>query len=231
MLAHCISRFHRSLTGIARAMLGPLETNCYLLNLDHQCLIVDPAASPDRIIEWIRQTASKTATDIYLTHGHYDHIGAVPALCDEFPNARIFASKADLDLYTNPHLNLSGDMRFPITLNAYLKRMTWIEDGQLIELGSDKFKVIDLPGHSPGSTGLLNEANKLLFAGDTLFQGSVGNTSLSLADYQKMMDSIITKLMPLNDDIVVLPGHGDTTTIGEERQTNPFIQAEKRKGS
>jgi hydroxyacylglutathione hydrolase len=231
MLARARVAFSRSLSGITRAVLGPLQTNCYLLTLDKQCLVVDPAASGERIIDWIRQTASKSATDIYLTHGHFDHISAVPALCDAFPDARIFASKLDLDLYVNSTLNLSYDMRLAVNLKDYLKKMQWIEDGQILEFGNDSFKVIGLPGHSPGSTGLLHEPHKLLFAGDTLFQGSVGNTDLPRANYPKMMDSIMTKLMKLNDDIVVLSGHGEPTTIGEERKTNPFILAEIRKNT
>jgi hydroxyacylglutathione hydrolase len=184
--------------------------------------MVDPAGDSSKMLSFLT-SANPKKLDIYLTHGHFDHIGAVPDLCAAFPDARIFASKLDLELYTDPAANLSTAFGAPFDLKRVLDKMVWIHDGQNLTFGDSEVKVVALPGHSPGSTGLILGTDNMILVGDTLFFGSVGNTELPLANFPIMMNSIMTKLMSLPDKFIVLPGHGEPTSIGQERKTNPFI--------
>jgi hydroxyacylglutathione hydrolase len=223
-----LTRLGRRMAKVGRAIIGPLQTNCYLLGFTDHTVIVDPAGDAAQMVGFLTSTNPKKL-DIYLTHGHYDHIGAVPDLCAAFPDARIFASKLDLELYTDPALNLSAVLGSPFDLKSVLDKMIWVDDGQTLTFGNAEVKIIALPGHSPGSTGLILGSDNMIFVGDTLFYGSVGNTELPRASFPTMMKSIITKLMSLPDKFIVLPGHGDPTSIGQERKTNPFLLEEMQK--
>lgn len=219
----------RKLASMSRGVLGPLQTNCYLIKMDNHCLIVDPAAEHNVILNWIKQNAPNAKTDIFLTHGHFDHISAVPGICDQYPKTRIFASKKDLDFLKDSSLNLSTGMGLNVDLNGYLDRIEWLKEGDSIEYGEQKFNVLEIPGHSPGSLGLVNKTENCVFVGDTLFAGSVGNTELPRSNFVTMMKSIVDKLLGLPNEMVVLSGHGEPTTIGEEKKSNPFVIAELAK--
>lgn len=213
--------------------VGQLLTNCYILQYnDKHTLLVDPGAQPDRIINMLKEKhVNKGFLDIYLTHGHSDHIGAVPQICDEYPDAKIYASAKDKPLYLNPHLNLSQYFESPLKLDQYLDRFVYVKDGEVLPLSKskdtpDEFTVIETPGHTPGSTTLhvTNKSQSLLFTGDTLFHNSVGNTELPLGDFHTLMKSIMEKLYPL-EKARVFPGHGEETTLTAEKRFNPFILA------
>ena len=205
------------------AALGSLQTNCYILAMPKQVLIVDPGAEGKMLSDYIKEKEPNKKVDIYLTHGHMDHIMGVPELCDAFPDSRIFASSKDEKLYFDPVSNLSSQMGSPFTLDKYKDRMKYIEDLKKLTFDDFDFEVLNLPGHTPGGTGLYNKDEKVVFSGDSLFQGSVGRTDFPGGSYKTLMKSIVDNLMKLPDETQVLSGHGYVTTIGEERQTNPFI--------
>jgi hydroxyacylglutathione hydrolase len=185
---------------------------------------VDPGGNAQSIISTLKRTTPNLVPDIYLTHGHFDHISAVPKLCEAFPTARLFSSEIEREFLVNPHLNLSSTVGQPIDLTKFLSKVTWISDGQNLRFGDVEFKVLALPGHTPGSTGLYSLSEKCVFVGDTLFAGSVGNPDFPGGNFQTLMKSIFAKLLTLPDETVVYPGHGDVTTIQEERANNPYIQ-------
>lgn len=228
MLSHSICKDGglRSLIKMARGVFTPFQTNCYILDLESHCLIIDPGDGAESIVQHINKTLPKAETHIYLTHGHCDHIGAVEGLCELLPKAKIFASKGDHAFYIDPNLNLSNQFPTPVNLAKILDRIQYIQDDEELQFGKYKFKILEIPGHTPGHTGLYSKDEKMLFSGDTLFQGSVGNTSLPLGNFKVMMKSIMEKLRNLPEDTVVFPGHGESTTIGEENVSNPFILAE-----
>jgi glyoxylase-like metal-dependent hydrolase (beta-lactamase superfamily II) len=112
-----------------------------------------------------------------------------------------------------------------IDLTRYLSKFTWIADGQVLKFGDVEFKVLAVPGHSPGSTGIYSATENCVFVGDTLFAGSIGNTDLPGGNFRTLMKSIFAKLLTLPDGTLVFPGHGPPTTIKQERESNPFVQS------
>ncbi|KAH0791679.1 MBL fold metallo-hydrolase [Histomonas meleagridis] len=117
-------------------------------------------------------------------------------------------------------------MGFEVDLKDFIKNLNFIKHGQELKFGDESLKVLDLPGHTPGGTGLYSSKEKMVFVGDTLFQSSIGRTDFPKSNFKSLMKGIMEHLMALPDDTLVLPGHGPTTTIGKERSSNMFIQTE-----
>lgn len=241
--------FSRKHIQMGRATLGSFETNCYLIQYSKdKMLIVDPGENPGMVINYLKDIKPQISKlDVYLTHGHFDHSAGLPDVCNLFPDAKVFACKKDMQLFTSAKYNLSDSTSHPFTLDKYLDKFVFVQDGDVLplrklnknsndaskgsETDEDSFTVIETPGHTPGSTLLKveNKTQKMLFTGDTLFQGSIGNTELILGDFNQIMKSIMDKVYPLPDNFVVFPGHGIPTTIGAEKQENPFILDELKK--
>ncbi len=207
---------------IQKYILGPLGTNCYLLiNSDEKiAAVVDPGSYEDAIFSHLQNENIKL-TQIILTHGHYDHIGGVNQIHDE-TNAAIYIHPLDEEMLAESHLNLSALFGTQYTVNA---SVNYLKEEIPHELGDLSFRIIHTPGHTPGSVCLLHE--NVLISGDTLFRNSVGRTDFPGASTEDLLKSIQTKLMDLNDDVRILSGHGDDSTIGHERRINPFIKDAK----
>ncbi|MEO8433873.1 MAG: MBL fold metallo-hydrolase [Pyrinomonadaceae bacterium] len=167
---------------------------------------------------------------IAVTHAHMDHVGGVAALKKLKPEAKIIIHQADEFIYDQlpqqpewlgiPRSEWSAlgfAYERPPRIDEY-----W-SDGQSYTVGELEFKVIHCPGHTPGHVVLFNEKERKVFVGDVLFAGSIGRTDLPGGSTEQLMDSIMSKLLPLGDDVEVYSGHGEVTTIGEERRTNPFL--------
>lgn len=215
----------RSLSKVARIVCGPLDTNCYLFGTPERCLVVDPAAPSPALDSAIRTRFPSAAVDVFLTHGHFDHIGGVDSLIASHPRARIYITSADLPLLSDASLNLSASVGGALCVRSLGARVHTVGDGDTIDLGGgDALRVLALPGHTRGSAALLHARAGLLFAGDTLFRGSVGRTDLPGGDSDALRESVAAQLLPLPDDVAVLPGHGELTTIGDERKHNPFMR-------
>ncbi|MCM8799224.1 MAG: MBL fold metallo-hydrolase [Candidatus Omnitrophica bacterium] len=203
---------------LKRLILGPFETNCYILVSDSlKAVLIDPGSEPEKITQVIKKNLLKPYFIIH-THGHIDHIGA-----DRNFSLPIYIHKEDLPLLKDPVLNLSKFFTEPFTVNS---EIFTLEDRQEIKLDEIRLKVIHTPGHTPGSIclSILDDKEKILFSGDTLFFSGIGRTDLVGASYRKLIDSIKTKLFLLDDDTVVYPGHGVKTTIGREKRENPFLK-------
>lgn len=192
-------------------VLGSYATNCYILIDDKSendrkpAIVVDPGYDPERVIKKIEKLQLDVQA-VIVTHGHFDHTGAV-AEVREHTGAKVWASPLDEDIYKHEFIT---DVE--------------IKDGEYIQVGSMKGKFLHTPGHTQGGYCVYFEKNKMLIVGDTLFRRSVGRSDLQGGDHKQLINSIQTRLMPLPDDTVVLPGHASATTIGEERMQNMFLQ-------
>lgn len=191
-----------------------LITNTYVICDEEtkETMVIDPGGEPEKIIETI-DVLGGNLKYIFLTHCHLDHIGGIKKLKDE-KGGRILVSRADsIGLY-DEKINLAYylDLEVPT-----LDENSRLDDGDLIHLGNNEFKVILTPGHTEGGLCLYDEKDKMVFTGDTLFSGTWGRTDLPTGDFNKIINSITEKLMVLPDDTIVYSGHGDITMIGDEK--------------
>ncbi|MBP1990903.1 MBL fold metallo-hydrolase [Paenibacillus eucommiae] len=199
--------------------LGPLSTNAYLLSDPDtgKGIIIDPGMNPQALIKRI---ANIDIEAILLTHAHFDHIGGVEEI-RKLKGCPVYIHDLEADWLTNPKKN--GSSRYP-ELGAPIvtdPAEYALDEGQVLEFLGVKLRVFHTPGHSPGSVSFLYE--KHLFGGDVLFKLSVGRTDLPGGDSNTLLDSIQGKLFDLDDEVIVYPGHGPRTTIGFERENNPYV--------
>jgi hydroxyacylglutathione hydrolase len=200
--------------------LGPFQTNCYIIACPEtrESVVIDPG-TPDPWLKRILAEEKLMPSTIWLTHGHVDHIGAV-GWVQSFTQAPIWIHSADEAMLYDTHLNGSAYFGEPVTAPKPDRRL---EEGEILSVGNLRFRVLHIPGHSPGSICFNLEQGGHLIAGDTLFAGSIGRTDLPGGDHAALIAAIRTKLLPLPPETVVYPGHGPTTTIGDEKEFNPFL--------
>jgi len=217
-------RLNTMLMEIKCFIVNPLEERCSIIwDESRECAIVDPGYYSEKERESFHsfiRTKGLVPKMIILTHAHFDHILGV-ADC-----ARTY----NIPVYMNPLENIvlaeNSRMCGFLGIDGPDKdfRTTDVHDGDILTVGGLNFAVIDTPGHSPGGVCYLCREEKLVFSGDTLFQGCIGRTDFIGGDYDALMNSIFMKLMVLDGDIDIIPGHGGCTTIADERQKNPFLQ-------
>ncbi|MDQ0213862.1 glyoxylase-like metal-dependent hydrolase (beta-lactamase superfamily II) [Oikeobacillus pervagus] len=204
-----------------RIPLGPLQTNCYVLfNQQKECILIDPGEEGDRLIAWLTGEELKPLA-ILLTHAHFDHIGAVDDIREQY-HIPVYVHEKEAKWLLDPALNGSqffmGDHIIRIKPADKIIAME-----KEIKIGSFAFQLFETPGHSPGSISYYVSSAKMVFAGDTLFSGSIGRTDLPGGNHSQLMRSIHDHLLTLPEETVVLPGHGPDTTIGIEMDQNPFL--------
>lgn len=199
-------------------VVGPLETNCYLAYCDEtlECAVIDPGAEAASIFPVIVEFGLRPVV-ILNTHGHIDHIGANRDVKDKFHIPLWIHALDGPLLEKNPQLELA--LFLGAELSPPADRL--LKDGDAVDLGRCRLEVIHTPGHTPGSVGFFG--NNILFSGDTLFNGGVGRTDLPGGSTRDLEVSIRERIMTLPSESVVLPGHGPWTTVGEERESNPFL--------
>jgi len=199
-----------------RFVIGELATNCYLVWSGNEAGVIDPGGPVEAVVQAI-ETAGLKPRWIINTHGHADHIGGNERLSRKY-SVPILIHPADRPLLSSAAANLSLLMGVAITspdANGTLA------DGGLVKLGDESLTVLATPGHTPGGISLYTDG--LLFAGDTLFYESIGRTDFPGGDHNRLIASIKEKLLTLPPQTIVLPGHGEETTIGRELEANPFL--------
>ena len=201
----------------------PFEQNCSIIacTATNRAAIVDPGGDVARIREAIDKL-DVTPEKILLTHGHIDHAGGAAELAEalslpiEGPDER--------DGFLLQNLEAQG-ARFGITEVRNVKPTRWLVEGETISIGDLTFSVLHVPGHTPGHLVFANVPMRFALVGDTLFQGSVGRTDFPYSSHEQLIGGIKSKLLPLGDDVSILPGHGPASTIGRERRSNGFLQS------
>lgn len=195
---------------------GAFQTNAYAFPAPSgKWLIID---APGGVVDWIKRRGWE-AEALILTHGHLDHVEEAAAVCRAFDcpvyyhvdGARFLQDRDAFRRY-----GLDVDLE-PVTGGIL------IDEADSVEIGGVSWRTLLVPGHCPGSLCFFRDEERVLFAGDTIFAGSIGRTDLPFGDHELLLRGIREKLYPLGDDVRVLPGHGPGTTIGRERESNPFL--------
>jgi hydroxyacylglutathione hydrolase len=199
--------------------LGPVQANCYLVGdeASREAVVIDPGWDADAILAQAR-SADLTIKAILLTHGHFDHIGAA-ADVQETLKIPLIAHAREIDLLDAK----GGADRFGFRIRSVPQPERLVAHGETIEIGTLRFEVRHVPGHTLGHVAFVEHQQRAAFVGDVLFAGSIGRTDLPGGDYDTLITSITDQLLTLPDDYKVYPGHGPPTTIGVERRTNPFL--------
>lgn len=198
--------------------VGPLAVNAYLVEHTgtRKAVVIDPGGDGEAIFGEIARLGL-TVTKILLTHGHFDHVGAV-SLLREKTRAPVHLHPADLSRMTGASRQ---GMLFGLSVPDPPAPDVLCEEGDVVRLEEQEFLVVHTPGHTPGCVSFL--VGKMAFVGDLIFAGSIGRTDLPGGNHEQLIESVRKKIFPLPDDTVLFPGHGPATTVGEEKQSNPFF--------
>ena len=194
--------------------VGPMAANCYVITFSatKEACLIDPGGEPQRIKDFMK-TRGLNLKFIINTHGHGDHI-----LGNGYFDVPVYIHKLEKDYLTDPKKNLSAVFGLSLKVPEASKLL---EDGDKVYLNDLELEIMHTPGHTPGSISI--KLGGVVFTGDTLFAGGVGRTDLSDGDEEALKDSIRNKLLSLDDDTVIYPGHGGESTIGVEKGTNQYL--------
>lgn len=218
---------------------GPLQANCYFVaeGPGKPCAVVDPGMESFDGVKAVVEKHDLTVAAVLITHGHFDHMWDAADVAREF-DAPLWIHPADRHLLTDPLAAVSGPSAAMLRQQFGLNDLPEFSeppivrdatDGTQIEVGSLVLIVDHAPGHTPGTVAYRvdwdgpEDVSQIMFSGDFLFFGSIGRTDLTGGDHEQMLESLRTKVLPLPDNVVVLPGHGQQTSIGRERVTNPYL--------
>lgn len=201
------------------------EENAYIVNHrpGGECWVIDPSFTPQpqRIISIVSDRGLRPAA-ILVTHTHGDHIVGIDELCRQWPDAQLGVPASEASYLTDPDKNLSSAFGFNLVIKAEPTRL--LKPGDTLSLEGLECQVRDVSGHSPGGVAFYFPAAKVVFTGDALFAGSVGRTDFPGASETQLLNNIREQLLSMPDETIVYAGHGPSTTIGQERRTNPFLR-------
>lgn len=213
---------------IESVVVGPIQCNCYILSesISGKAYVIDPGAESKELLSFLLKKKINLQA-VLITHAHIDHVGGIEMLIREIP-APVYYHSGDRFLYENVAMQAQLFGVAPRDLQAEQPRVgdSTLQDRQTFALNEGEIRVITTPGHTPGSSCFhaIGEITAL-FTGDTLFQGSIGRTDLWGGSFEQIIESIKFKLLSLDDRVPVFPGHGESTTIGDERRQNPFLRS------
>jgi glyoxylase-like metal-dependent hydrolase (beta-lactamase superfamily II) len=204
-------------------IVGRLRTNCYVVASRDHVAVIDPGDESERIIEAIMAKSANPLVSILLTHAHIDQIQAVPDIVNKFPSALIYASEAENLLLFDANVNLSKHCGNPLTFERISSNLRKVSMGETISIGECVLRVVEVPGHTPGSVIYICDTKHVVFCGDTILREAIGGTALPFGDKAKLSASINERILTLPDDTRLLPAHGELTTVGHEKEHNPFL--------
>jgi glyoxylase-like metal-dependent hydrolase (beta-lactamase superfamily II) len=206
------------------------QTNCFLVAPDGpggECVLIDAPPEPQPILQRLAELELKLVA-LISTHGHVDHVGGIGDVTRGVDHdVPVHIHRADEDMLRDPIGQSASLAQFLEGVDVRPPEIIeMVDDGTVIRGAGMRFESLHTPGHTPGSTCFrldVEGAPPILFSGDQLFAGSIGRTDLPGGSYEQLMTSMVEKILPLPDDVAVLPGHGPVTSIGRERATNPFL--------
>ncbi|MFV0643203.1 MAG: MBL fold metallo-hydrolase [Sphingomonadaceae bacterium] len=198
----------------------PLQQNCSLIwcTQTMKGALIDPGGDLDKLKQGVER-AGVTIEKLLVTHGHLDHCGQAGVLAKELQVPIEGPQKEDIFWISR----LDDDGRQWQMPSESFEPDRWLEDGDTVTVGALELDVLHCPGHTPGHVVFFHQPSRFAIVGDVLFQGSIGRTDFPRGDHQQLLDSITGKLWPLGDDVTFIPGHGNVSTFGQERATNPFV--------
>ncbi len=199
---------------ITTVVVGELQVNCYIISEDNDAILIDPGDDYTKIKNALN---GKKVHAVLLTHGHFDHTGAVGDFQKE--GARVYASVNDARMLKDGYTSLAQPFGFPF---KPIDADVTVKDEDVLEFFGIKFKVIETPGHTQGSICYM--MGDILFSGDTLFMSSIGRTDFPGGSFEIIEKSIREKIYTLKGDTIVYPGHGGATTVEDEKHSNPFVR-------
>lgn len=199
-------------------IVNDIAENAYILHENGKALVVDPGDTNGEIIGFLKEN-NLELEGILLTHGHFDHCFGVEKLRKEY-NVKVYGSKQEKIIFESTEYNFSKNYEEPFIVNC-----DYFFDEECITIGDFNFRTILTNGHSPGSSCFYFEEAKVLFSGDTLFNKSIGRTDFYFGDENALIKNIREKLFVLPDDVKVYSGHGFSSTIGNEKASNPFFRS------
>lgn len=205
---------------IERFGIGPINTNCYIVSNEEtkEAVIIDPADCPGYLVNHIKTQGMKPQA-ILLTHGHFDHIMGIDSFLREW-KMPVYVHEEEADALNDAALNHSDSVS---ACGYTFSKADYVRDRQRLELAGYRFDVIYTPGHTAGSCCYYVESEDVLFSGDTLFRESVGRTDFENSRPASLSRSVRERLFILPDDTLVCPGHEEQTTIGHEKNYNPYV--------
>jgi hydroxyacylglutathione hydrolase len=195
---------------IAKFSIGDYKTNCYVIHDNGDAIVIDPGYDSEELIQYLKENLLSVEA-VYITHGHFDHVGGVNQLKSLY-QCKVYAPEKDKIWLGKSSYNRLG---YPILVD------TWVVHGDEILVFGHVFKVYETPGHTEGSTALYVKGH--LFSGDTLFFESIGRTDLPLSNPNAIINSVKRMYQWFDDDTIVYPGHGKTSSIQHEKAHNPFV--------
>ncbi len=209
---------------IEKLTLGMLQANCYIVSCAEtlQTVIIDPGMEAERIVQRLQKLGEPPVIALLATHGHFDHVVGVPTV-QAYTRAPFWISQVEWELWAQhahehpTYLNLPPMAPLP-------QPDLFLKEGDIFKVGHLEFEVLALRGHAPDHLGFLVRTEPMrLFCGDAIFAGSVGRTDIPYADAKTLEEHLHTRVLTLPDETILHPGHGPDTSVGIERQTNPFL--------
>ncbi len=204
---------------LEKLVVGPIGANCFIIGDSGEGAVIDPGGDPEKVIRAVRATELKIKY-VIATHGHFDHTGAIGPVVEAL-GCEFLMHEEDLFFARD---SVTSARRWGVVVDQVPDPDRFIVDGDIIEIGSLQMKVIHTPGHSPGGVSLYIGSEGALFAGDTLFQRSIGRTDFRQGSMEVLLRSIRERIFELPPETVVYTGHGPETTVDEESRMNPFAR-------